>query len=477
MKPDTSSNADTTATTTGSRRVAIHPGAIYAEGAEGAVLGKGFYVGVNKAGVEKFGPKIEGAEVTLENPLVINNDKDLRAFLGKDIPPDNETRSRLFPAAVAKAKEAGHDGIVANLRTGADMDSQGNSVKRMREIFDVSQVVKFEPKAERNLLLENEEGARIEAEAREARGEKPQPQAPTGNPALDWEETPVVDAMEDALKTPVADGSVPVTITSKDGNTRTLKNPKNANKQAYALIYKALRRTASKGETEGMTASMAANLWKRIGAAVSRYRGAFMGINFSNAPDVSGGFSLKNGSLTINIPDLTSGANRRTGVDPSTKTPDEFRNAIARINALVQEEAIHSAARNALAKYIAEHPEVTTEWLWDALPEKTRNEVVRLYSGTRDNPDGVAPSGAVQKDQLFHEYVRMVIQGNVESGVLSEGTSLGLREVFAEMWDEILRYLKDFAATINGMSKEEAAHVAEVVNRAEAEFRSFTGES
>jgi N12 class adenine-specific DNA methylase len=116
----------------------------YAEGV-GPIFGEWSYYAISEEDAKDFGPQVEERTIELRNPLVINNDADVKQLLGvTSLPYDNETRSRLFPAAADELRRKGHDGIIINVPFLGDVDSRGNNVKRMREIFDATQVVVFE---------------------------------------------------------------------------------------------------------------------------------------------------------------------------------------------------------------------------------------------------------------------------------------------------------------------------------------------
>lgn len=120
---------------------------IYTAGAEGPVLGEANYYALNENEAQEFGPEVEQSEVTLENPLVIDSDQELARWLMGDenaaIPTTNERRNQHLPEFRNRVEEAGHDGVIVNIPRMADVNQQGQSVKRTQEIFGKSQVVKF----------------------------------------------------------------------------------------------------------------------------------------------------------------------------------------------------------------------------------------------------------------------------------------------------------------------------------------------
>jgi len=116
---------------------------VLAEGVVENVFGEAIYFAINESSAKIFGPKITKSNVTLKNPLVINNDADLRALFGQEIPFDNKSRGPLLRAARERLLAEGHDGVIVNIPRFADMDREGNSTKRISEIFATTQVIKF----------------------------------------------------------------------------------------------------------------------------------------------------------------------------------------------------------------------------------------------------------------------------------------------------------------------------------------------
>jgi len=116
---------------------------VYADGVSGAALGDGEYHALNKEYAKKFGNEISESQITLENPYVINSTQDLEKLAGQNIPYGNEDRIPILGKIRKEIQKLGHDGIIVNVPLQADVDSAGNSVKRLREIFEESQVVVF----------------------------------------------------------------------------------------------------------------------------------------------------------------------------------------------------------------------------------------------------------------------------------------------------------------------------------------------
>jgi len=132
---------------------------IYAEGITEPIFGDAQYSAIDKEVAKRFGDKIEEQVVQLENPLVIDSDASLKKILGENIPYDNASRIPLFKKATESIKAAGHDGIIINVPQEADVNAKGESIQRIREIFNDTQVVKFkkdsaEPTPTESLTLE-----------------------------------------------------------------------------------------------------------------------------------------------------------------------------------------------------------------------------------------------------------------------------------------------------------------------------------
>lgn len=114
----------------------------YNAGADGPVLGPGRYFAISSEAAQAYGPKVEEATLRLKNPLVITHDAQLAELLGGKIPWSNEEMSKALPAMRAKVTAAGHDGVVVNVTQDpySDTDHHGRVAKKLRNLFDVSQV-------------------------------------------------------------------------------------------------------------------------------------------------------------------------------------------------------------------------------------------------------------------------------------------------------------------------------------------------
>jgi 23S rRNA G2445 N2-methylase RlmL len=62
---------------------------------------------------------------------------------GQGIPAENKSRNIYFKTFADKIKNRGHDGIIVNVPYGQDIGSTGERVKQLREVFGITQVVKF----------------------------------------------------------------------------------------------------------------------------------------------------------------------------------------------------------------------------------------------------------------------------------------------------------------------------------------------
>lgn len=118
-------------------------GPLYAEGVKGPSLGKGRYSALNEKDAAEFGAT-KPLTVKLKNPAVIEADADLAKWMGVEfVPKDIPKSQKLLRKAEKAIKDAGHDGVIVNIRQTADMDYAGRSVKRIREVFGMSQVLEF----------------------------------------------------------------------------------------------------------------------------------------------------------------------------------------------------------------------------------------------------------------------------------------------------------------------------------------------
>jgi hypothetical protein len=120
-----------------------HP-EIYGKDVHGSVFGDADYYAITYDDARPYGPDISNHRVSLKNPAVIHSDKDVSAWVdGEPIPWDNESRIGYFARVSQTIKDAGHDGIVVSVPYSDDVGFSGGRVKRLREVFGVSQVVVF----------------------------------------------------------------------------------------------------------------------------------------------------------------------------------------------------------------------------------------------------------------------------------------------------------------------------------------------
>ena len=118
----------------------------YAEGMEGPVLGKGRYSALSESGAKEYGD-VSPVKVKLKKPVVIKADADLADWMGvKEVPFEWTDRNPLLKRARAQMEKEGYDGVIVNIPKGKDVDAAGRSVKRIREIFDISQTLEFPAK-------------------------------------------------------------------------------------------------------------------------------------------------------------------------------------------------------------------------------------------------------------------------------------------------------------------------------------------
>ena len=117
---------------------------VYARGVTGPILGDGFYGALSADAASKYGPDVTQYELTLHNPLVITSTPELQAAIGM-----KESLSLIPGQRVLDLQKAmisgGHDGIIVNVPRYADANDAGQSVKRIRELFDETQVFTLDP--------------------------------------------------------------------------------------------------------------------------------------------------------------------------------------------------------------------------------------------------------------------------------------------------------------------------------------------
>jgi len=145
---------------------------VYAEGAEGPILGEGNYFAQTEDQAKIYGPKIKKVTVKLNNPAIINNDEDLMQFAPESylgaIPNQAANINALMNSVRTKMEEQGHDGVVVNVSM-FDVDDAGKSLKGLARLFGHSQIISFktkenktEPEVDTGELSESKEPKKIQ---------------------------------------------------------------------------------------------------------------------------------------------------------------------------------------------------------------------------------------------------------------------------------------------------------------------------
>jgi len=119
------------------------------------VLGDAKYYAFDSDTASKFGPNVEQANISLNNPLVVESDEQWRA-LTKEAGWKYPNPSMLPEAEKAKAtnelnkliKSRGHDGVVVNFDPSytGDILPDGRGIKTLRNVFGDPQVIAFDGK-------------------------------------------------------------------------------------------------------------------------------------------------------------------------------------------------------------------------------------------------------------------------------------------------------------------------------------------
>lgn len=118
---------------------------VLAEGVSENVLGDARYYAVNRKDAERFGPDVEEVTLTLNKPYIINSKADFEKLFGnKPLPTNNTDRLPLFREARQALDRMGYDSVVVNSPYSQDIGPTGESIKRLREVFADSQVIKLE---------------------------------------------------------------------------------------------------------------------------------------------------------------------------------------------------------------------------------------------------------------------------------------------------------------------------------------------
>jgi len=120
---------------------------IYAPGAEGPVVGDGEYYAITEEDAKGFGPDVRAETVELQNPYVLTTHKQIEQETGLQLPLDNKGRVPVMRSFREALDRKGYDGIIVNVPKSSDTNADGELVKRLRELFDITQVVAFKKKA------------------------------------------------------------------------------------------------------------------------------------------------------------------------------------------------------------------------------------------------------------------------------------------------------------------------------------------
>jgi hypothetical protein len=123
-------------------------GAVYAPGVTRPVMGDGLYYAFSPIQAARFGPNLEKSVITLKNPLFIRSHDDLLRLGLEAVPSTIQEMAGLADLIQRRIVAGGHDGVIVEVprATWGDASQTGSSAKRLRDVFDVSQV--FIPKSE-----------------------------------------------------------------------------------------------------------------------------------------------------------------------------------------------------------------------------------------------------------------------------------------------------------------------------------------
>ncbi|MBP7950374.1 MAG: hypothetical protein KA004_12025 [Verrucomicrobiales bacterium] len=163
---------------------------------------------------------------------------------------------------------------------------------------------------------------------------------------------------------------------------------------------------------------------ERVMDAVERWSAAFSGFEFRD--DDSGGFGFHNGKLTVNLRKLARKVGNRTE---------------GWADRAILEEAIH-----AVAVALEKAGKFKADQIFNALPPKVQAKVRAAYATADD------------AWSLGHEFLRMIVQGRIDAGELTESKDIGL----LKRLKSALRAIADFFRDLAGNLKSEGA-AADVV--------------
>ena len=130
-----------------------------------------------------------------------------------------------------------------------------------------------------------------------------------------------------------------------------------------------------------------------------------------------------------------------------TPTFDKFENLI---NVVAQEEIIHL-----YADYLLDNMDIDN--IYNEMTEKDISQIKRIYGNS-----------SIQKENIVHEYVRMVVQQKV-FGRTTEYESFTLSNALMSMFERLLEELNDFLSTIIGSTNTKKA-IEDVINFTKGNF-------
>jgi len=159
---------------------------VLAEGVSENALGDGTYWAISESFARVFGPDIQKKTITLENPFVIESDKQLAEIAGvESIPLENKPRLPILRAARNRIEAMGHDGVIVNVRQSTDVAPDGGSVKRLREIFGSTTIIQFKKKGPTRAKDDTQPEAEAEVEAKVEPEGEPEEGTPEVEPNAD----------------------------------------------------------------------------------------------------------------------------------------------------------------------------------------------------------------------------------------------------------------------------------------------------
>jgi hypothetical protein len=130
-----------------------------------------------------------------------------------------------------------------------------------------------------------------------------------------------------------------------------------------------------------------------------------------------------------------------------TATFEKFENLI---NTVAQEEIIHL-----YADYILDHQDIDN--IYNEMTEKDIEQIKKTYGNS-----------SIQKENIVHEYVRMVVQQKV-FGKTTEYETFTLSNALMSFFENLLERLNDFLSTIIGSTNTQKA-IEDVINFTKGNF-------